>query len=109
MASGWMLLRGVRRRRGFDHGFVVSDHADFPGLVAAVEASGARRVLATHGFADAFARFLRERGLDASVLPTRFVGEAAPDAATEEEASASDAPESLATNGADDGEDQEPA
>jgi putative mRNA 3-end processing factor len=88
---------------------VVSDHADFPGLVAAVEASGARRVLVTHGFADAFARFLGERGLDAAVLPTRFVGEAAPDAAAHDETSESDAAESLATNGADDGEDQEPA
>ena len=78
VASGWMLVRGVRRRRGGDRGFVVSDHADFPGLVAAVEASRARRVLVTHGFADAFARHLRDRGLDAAVLPTRFVGETAP-------------------------------
>jgi putative mRNA 3-end processing factor len=61
----------------------VSDHADFPGLVAAVEATGARRVLATHGFADAFARYLREaKGLDAAVLATRFAGEAAPDDTT---------------------------
>jgi len=95
MASGWMLLRGVRRRRGFDRGFVVSDHADFPGLLAAVEASGARRVLATHGFADAFSRLLRDRGLDAAVLPTRFVGESAPDpaAADEETADESAAPD----------------
>ena len=79
-ASGWMTIRGVRRRRGFDRGFAVSDHADFPGLLAAVEATGARRVLATHGFADAFSRYLREtKGLDAAVLPTRFSGEAAPD------------------------------
>jgi putative mRNA 3-end processing factor len=78
-ASGWMMLRGVRRRRGFDRGFVLSDHADFPGLVAAVEASRARRVLVTHGSTEAFARFLRERGLDATVLPTRFTGEAPPD------------------------------
>ena len=80
MASGWMMLRGVRRRRGFDRGFVVSDHADFPGLLAAVEASGAGRVLVTHGFSDVLARLLRERGLDAAVLQTHFVGEAAPDA-----------------------------
>jgi len=77
-ASGWMQLRGVRRRRGFDRGFVLSDHADFPGLVAAVEASRAKRVLVTHGSTEAFARFLRERGLDASVLPTRFFGETPP-------------------------------
>jgi putative mRNA 3-end processing factor len=84
-ASGWMMVRGVRRRRGLERGFVVSDHADFPGLMAAIGASGASRVLVTHGFADALARLLRERGLDAGVLPTRFVGEAAPDAALEEE------------------------
>lgn len=83
MASGWMTLRGVRRRRGFDKGFAVSDHADFPGLMTAIEATAARRVLATHGFSDALARYLREtKGLDAAVLPTRFTGEAAPDDAT---------------------------
>ena len=85
-ASGWMLVRGVRRRRGLERGFVVSDHADFPGLMDAIGASGARRVLVTHGFSDALARLLRERGLDAGVLPTRFVGEAAPDAVAEEDA-----------------------
>lgn len=91
-ASGWMMLRGVRRRRGFDRGFVLSDHADFPGLLTAVEASRARRVLVTHGSADAFARYLRERGLDAAVLPTRFTGEAPPDAGADEaEAGAADA------------------
>ncbi|MGI9177425.1 MAG: ligase-associated DNA damage response exonuclease [Pirellulales bacterium] len=93
MASGWMMLRGVRRRRGFDKGFAVSDHADFPGLLAAIDSTGARRVLATHGFSDALSRYLREsRGLDAAVLPTRFTGEATPDVATAtEDDDASDA------------------
>jgi putative mRNA 3-end processing factor len=81
MASGWMTLRGVRRRRGFATGFVVSDHADFPGLISAITATGARRVLVTHGFTEPLARLLRERGLDAAPLATRFTGEAAPDAA----------------------------
>jgi putative mRNA 3-end processing factor len=81
MASGWMTLRGVRRRRGFATGFVVSDHADFPGLISAITATGARRVLVTHGFTEPLARLLRERGLDATPLATRFTGEAAPDAA----------------------------
>ncbi len=104
-----MLLRGVRRRRGFDRGFVVSDHADFPGLLAAVEASGARRVLATHGFADAFSRFLRDRGLDAAVLPTRFVGEATPDAADDDDTHASDAADATqAAGSADDEATREP-
>jgi putative mRNA 3-end processing factor len=95
-ASGWMLVRGVRRRRGLDRGFVVSDHADFPGLMAAIGASGASRVLVTHGFADALARLLRERGLDAGVLATRFVGEAAPDPAASEEDADDAAVEELA-------------
>ncbi len=84
VASGWMTIRGVRRRRGVEQGFVLSDHADFPGLLAAIEASRAGRVLVTHGFADVLARFLRERGLDAEPLATRFTGEAPPDAASDE-------------------------
>ena len=71
-ASGWMAIRGRRRWRALDEGFVISDHADWPGLLAAIEATGARRVGVTHGYATPFARFLREeRGLDAFVLPTR--------------------------------------
>jgi putative mRNA 3-end processing factor len=85
VASGWMTVRGVRRRRAVEKGFVVSDHADFPGLLAAVEASRARRVLVTHGFADVMARLLRERGLDAAPLATRFTGEAPPDRVGDEE------------------------
>lgn len=75
-ASGWMRVRGARRRGAFDRGFVLSDHADWPGLLSAIRASGAKRVGVTHGFADVLARWLREReGLDAFELPTRFVGE----------------------------------
>jgi putative mRNA 3-end processing factor len=86
MASGWMMIRGIRRRRGFERGFVVSDHADFPGLIQAIEASRARRVLVTHGFTDSLARLLCERGYDASVLPTRFTGEGEPDVPDEVDA-----------------------
>jgi putative mRNA 3-end processing factor len=87
------MLRGVRRRRGFERGFAVSDHADFPGLLTAIDASAARRVLVTHGFADSLARYLREtRGLDAAVLATRFAGEAAPDDAVPDAADDTDAP-----------------
>lgn len=75
-----MTLRGMRRRRGFEKGFVVSDHADFPGLLTAITASRARRVLVTHGFTDTLTRLLQERGLDAAVLPTRFTGEVPADA-----------------------------
>lgn len=83
-ASGWMRVRGARRRRAVDRGFALSDHADWPGLLAAVEASGASRVLATHGFASELAHFLRERGLDAGVIATRFGDEQEADPAGEE-------------------------
>jgi putative mRNA 3-end processing factor len=72
VASGWMRVRGARRRKAVDRGFVLSDHADWPGLLAAVKESGASRVLATHGFAQVFARHLREGGLDAGVIATRY-------------------------------------
>lgn len=72
VASGWMQVRGTRRRRAVDRGFVLSDHADWPGLLMAIRESGATRVLATHGFASELARYLREQRLDAGVIATRF-------------------------------------
>jgi putative mRNA 3-end processing factor len=70
-ASGWMRVRGNRRRRGHDRGFVLSDHADWPALVATAHECGARRVLATHGSTDALVSYLRETGIDASPLHRR--------------------------------------
>ena len=76
-ASGWMHVRGNRRRRGYETGFVLSDHADWTGLIDTVLATGARQVYVTHGQNDAFARYLREvHGLDAQPLDTLFEGEA---------------------------------
>lgn len=73
--SGWMRVRGNRRRRGYDRGFVLSDHADWPGLLDSIQATGCRRVLATHGHSDTLVRHLRECGLQAAELGTRFEGE----------------------------------
>ena len=75
-ASGWMRVRGNRRRRGYDRGFVLSDHADWPGLLQTVADTGAARVLPTHGSTETLARYLRERGVDAVPLATHFEGEA---------------------------------
>jgi putative mRNA 3-end processing factor len=72
LASGWMLVRGNRRRRGLDRGFALSDHADWPGLIAAIEATGADRILVTHGASGALTRYLREKGLDARALETAY-------------------------------------
>lgn len=74
-ASGWMRVRGTRRRRGVDTGFTLSDHVDWPQLLYAVEATGAERVWVTHGFTGPVVRWLRDHGLDASVLATRWEGE----------------------------------
>ena len=71
-ASGWMLLRGARRRRGLDRGFVLSDHADWPGLHAAIAATGAERVIVTHGQVPVMVRWLCENGLDAEAFETEY-------------------------------------
>jgi len=73
--SGWMQLRGARRWQGVDRGFVLSDHADWPGLVSAVKATGAEKVYVTHGYSDIFSRWLTEQGHEAHVLETLFEGE----------------------------------
>lgn len=74
-ASGWMQLRKHRRSRGIDRGFVVSDHVDWNALIGAVNATGAERVLVTHGYKEVAVRYFREHGLDASVLEAHYEGE----------------------------------
>jgi putative mRNA 3-end processing factor len=71
-ASGWMQLRGARRRRGVDRGFVLSDHADWPGLMQAIAATGAQRVIVTHGSIPVLARWLQQQGLQASGFDTEY-------------------------------------
>jgi len=74
-ASGWMTIRGARRRRGVDRGFVLSDHADWPGLLEAIDATGAETVALTHGYAAVLARHLAQQGRNAVVLATAYRGE----------------------------------
>jgi len=76
-ASGWMQLRGIRRRRGAETGFVLSDHADWPGLNAAIRATGAERVFVTHGYTASFRRWLESQGYDAGIVATEWEGETA--------------------------------
>jgi putative mRNA 3-end processing factor len=73
--SGWMRVRGARRRRSVDRGFVLSDHVDWPALRSAIDATGAQRVFVTHGYREQVVRALRERGIDAASLTSRWEGE----------------------------------
>ncbi len=74
-ASGWMMLRGMRRRRSVDNGFVLSDHADWKGLLGAIADTGAARVIVTHGYQDIFTSYLSEQGYEAQSEKTLFEGE----------------------------------
>ena len=71
-ASGWMALLGARRRQGVDRGFVLSDHADWPGLQRAIVATGASRVIVTHGYEAVMVRWLSDQGLEAGSFKTEF-------------------------------------
>jgi putative mRNA 3-end processing factor len=71
-ASGWMQLRGARRRQGVDRGFVLSDHADWPGLHSAIAATGAARVIVTHGYEAVMVRWLQQQGLQAASFSTEY-------------------------------------
>jgi len=90
MASGWMSVRGMKRRRAMDQGFVLSDHADWQGLLQAIAATGAENIYVTHGYTDLFSRYLNELGYHAQTVETLFVGEegddnAEPQAAKQQE------------------------
>ncbi len=75
ITSGWMTMRGNRRRRGADRGFILSDHADWDGLNKVIDATGASEVTVTHGYTEAFARHLSERGFKAYTATTEYTGE----------------------------------
>ncbi len=75
-ASGWMALRGVRRRRAADRGFIMSDHADWAGLNMAIRETGAEKIFVTHGYTSIFRRWLESEGYDAAIVETEYEGEA---------------------------------
>jgi putative mRNA 3-end processing factor len=86
-ASGWMAFRGARRRRAIDKGFVLSDHCDWSGLLKTVEATGAEKIICTHGYTDIFSKYLQELGYDARTEATQYEGELSEDNTTEQEKS----------------------
>lgn len=74
-ASGWMNVRGAKRRQGIDIGFALSDHADWNELNTAVKETGAEKIFVTHGYTAVFVKWLCEQGYDAEELTTMFTGE----------------------------------
>lgn len=83
MASGWMQIRGARRRRNLDRGFVLSDHADWNQLLQVIRATGAEHVGVTHGYTAALAHWLQETGLSARPLASAFGDDEAGDTPTD--------------------------
>jgi putative mRNA 3-end processing factor len=75
LVSGWMALRGARRRRNADKGFVLSDHADWEGLNEAINLTGAENIFVTHGYTDILSKWLIDKGLNAYPLETNFEGD----------------------------------
>ena len=75
MASGWMQIRGARRRRSMDRGFILSDHVDWGRLLQSIQETGAEHIWVTHGYRDVVVRYLQEQGQNAKVVETEFVGE----------------------------------
>jgi putative mRNA 3-end processing factor len=71
-ASGWMSTRGARRRRAIDKGFVLSDHADWDGLLSAIKATNCEKVICTHGYTDIFSKYLKTIGYDARTEQTQY-------------------------------------
>jgi len=84
VASGWMQVRGHRRRQAVDRGFVLSDHVDWPSLQSTIAATGAEHIIATHGYTGPLVRYLREGGKSAEEFATRFEGEGEGEAGTAE-------------------------
>jgi putative mRNA 3-end processing factor len=75
LASGWMRIRGTRRRQSIDRAFVLSDHADWPSLGNAIRDSGAKSVWVTHGYRVPLARWLTEQGTEAHAVETQYAEE----------------------------------
>ena len=84
-ASGWMALRGIRRRRSLGTGFAISDHADWPGLNTAIRDTGAACVFVTHGYTAPFRHWLEEQGFEAGIVATDYTGDDAASDTTEAE------------------------
>jgi len=71
-ASGWMQVRRSRKWRSIDRGFVLSDHADWDGLINTIKETGAENIYVMHGYVSPFVRWLNENGWNAFPLENEF-------------------------------------
>lgn len=74
-ASGWMAVRGTRRRKGYEKGFVLSDHADWNELNQTITETQASTVYLTHGRTDVLQRHLEEQGTTVKLFHTEYEAE----------------------------------
>ncbi|WP_374028960.1 ligase-associated DNA damage response exonuclease [Bdellovibrio bacteriovorus] len=74
-ASGWMQVRGTRRRKGYEKGFALSDHADWNELNQTISETGASTIFLTHGRTDVLARYLEEQGKTVRLFQTEYEAE----------------------------------
>ncbi len=86
-ASGWMRVRARARQRGVELPLVISDHADWDGLIATIRETGCRKLLVTHGEADALVHWARSAGLEADPLHLLGYGDEEAEAASATEES----------------------
>lgn len=77
-----MMLRKMRKNRSVDKGFILSDHADWDGLLEAIKATEAENIYVTHGYTRMLTQYLKESGWNARIVETDFEGEAKPDVPT---------------------------
>lgn len=64
-ASGWMQSSSYAHGTAYDHGFVISDHADWDDLNLTIDQTGATKIFVLHRGKGALVRHLRKRNKDA--------------------------------------------
>jgi putative mRNA 3-end processing factor len=87
-ASGWMRIRARARQRGVELPLVISDHADWDGLIATIKATSAGEIWVTHGEEDALVHWCKTQGLAARPLALVGYGEEDESASTSAEGAA---------------------
>ena len=81
-ASGWMRVRARARQNGVELPLVISDHADWDGLLMTIAATGAGEIWVTHGQEDALVHWCTTRGLKARPLDIVGYGDEDEESAT---------------------------